>query len=176
MTLRLLLAAALAIAPGIAHAAEAPCLTTGEFSALIGYGMPAALGGTVDRCAKTLPADAFLRSDDAKAMIARYTAAKSTQWPRAKAAVLKMGNGSKSDAFGLLGAMPDPVLQTLADTFVAGLVASQLPIERCPVVNRMLSLLAPLPPETTAQAVGLAIGIGARAGQSRIGKVAICTP
>jgi len=171
-----LLAAALAIAPGIAHAAETPCLAPAEFSALIGYGMSSALSGTVERCAKTLPAEAFLRGPGAQTMIARYAAAKPAQWPRAKAAFLKLGNGAQTDAVGLLGAMADPTLQQLADTFVAGLVASQLPTEHCSVVDRMLALLAPLPPETTAQAVGMVIGIGARSGQARLGKIAICTP
>lgn len=174
-----MLAGALAMVPGLARAAEAPCLAPAEFSALVAYGMPGALAGTVDRCGKTLPADAFLRGDGARGMIARYDAARPAQWARAKAAFLKLGNGgngSASDAMGLLGAMPDATLQKLTDTFVAGLVVSQLPVERCPVVDRMLSILAPLPPETTAQAVSLAMGIGARAGQPRLGKVAICTP
>jgi hypothetical protein len=35
-------------------------------------------------------------------------------------------------------------------------------------------LLSPLPAESTAEVIGLAAGLGARAGQARLGKLAIC--
>ena len=56
--LRSALAIALALVPAALHAAEPPCLTTGEFTALAGYALPASIDGVARRCSAALPADA----------------------------------------------------------------------------------------------------------------------
>ena len=166
---------ALALVPGVARAAEPPCLSSAEFTALAGYGLPSAIAGTSQRCAATLPADAFLRTQG-PALIARYATAKPAMWPAAKAAFFKLGIAAPPEAMQMLRALPDASQQQLVDIFVAGIVAEKLPVEHCATFDRLLALLSLLPPESTAEAIGLAAGIGSRAGQARIGKIVICTP
>ncbi len=87
-----LAAAALTALPGIAAAAEPPCLTPAEFTALSSYALPSIITGTTQRCAATLPADAWLRRNGGQ-LAARYAAAKPAAWPGAKAAFLKLSAG-----------------------------------------------------------------------------------
>lgn len=170
----LIASALLAIAPGMVRAAE-PCLTPAEFSALVGFAMPGTIAGVAQRCGPALPADAFLRGP-AKGMIERYAAIKPTLWPGAKAAIGKLSMGAPTDISALLGQLPDPQQQQIVETMVTGMVAEKLPVARCPVLDRLLAILSPLPPQSTAEAIGLAIGLGSRAGQARVGKIVICTP
>jgi len=166
--------AMLAIAPGMVRAAE-PCLAPAEFSSLVGFAMPGTIAGVAQRCGPTLPEGAFLRGP-ARGMIDRYAAVKPSLWPGAKAAIGKLSASAPTDISALLGQLPDPQQQQIVETMVTGMVAEKLPIARCPVLDRLLAILSPLPPESTAEAIGLAIGLGSRAGQARIGKIVICTP
>ena len=62
----------------------------------------------------------------------------------------------------------------MADAFISGLVGQQLPTERCSVIDQLVRLLAPLPPENTAELIAVAAGLGARTGRARIGNFSIC--
>ena len=46
-------ALALAMVPGLAQAAEPPCLSPREFAALANYALPSVITGTASRCAAT---------------------------------------------------------------------------------------------------------------------------
>ncbi|HWU01548.1 MAG TPA: hypothetical protein VN222_02315 [Novosphingobium sp.] len=167
-------AAALATVPGVVRAAEPPCLTTGEFGALAAYGLPGMIEGVSRRCAAHLPAGAFLNTAGG-ALIARYSAAKPAAWPAAKAVLMKVSGNTPAAAL-LLSALPDHAQQQLVDTLLAGVVEEKFPAETCPMADRLFALLAPLPPENTAEVVGISIGLGARANQGRIGPVRLCMP
>ena len=166
-------AAVLAMVPGFAHAAEAPCLTAGEFTTLATYALPGLIGGTAQRCSASLPADSFLRQGGA-ALATRYAAIKPSVWPGAKAAFLKLTSAAGPDAAAMLNAMPDDNVQRLVDGCVTGRLAQDIPVERCAIIDRMLRLLSPLPPESTAEIIGLAVGLGSRIDQPHVGKIAIC--
>lgn len=175
--------AALAIAPGLARAAEPPCLQPAEFAALAGFALPSAINGASQRCTASLPADAFLRTG-AGAMATRYAGARSAAWPGAKAAFLKLGSAAEGDAAKLIGLLPDEALQQIVDAAIQAKVADTLPLERCATTDRLLLLLSPLPPENTAELIALAVSLGAgaegakgpatvaRAG--RLGKITVC--
>ena len=62
----------------------------------------------------------------------------------------------------------------LLDAFVAGAVSQQLPLQRCGAVDRVVELLSPLPPESTAELIALATGLGAQSGRARLGMIRIC--
>jgi hypothetical protein len=70
--------------------------------------------------------------------------------------------------------MPDAKLQPMVDALVEGLVAQQLPAERCRTIDTAISLLAPLPPQNTAELIALAVGLGSRSGGGKVGKLTIC--
>lgn len=159
--------------PGLAHAAEPPCLTPAEFTAVSSYAMPAIIDGTVQRCGASLSPDSFLRRKGPD-LVQRYAVLKPRAWPGAKAAFLKMSAGNGSDMANMLRSMPDTSLQPMLDAFVSGAVSQQLPMERCGTVNRVVELLSPLPPESTAELIALATGLGAQTGRARLGMIKVC--
>lgn len=173
-----LAALALCAAPVAAQAAgganAAPCLTSAEFTALSSYALPSIITGVSDRCAATLPADAWLRRNGGE-LAARYAEARPAAWPGAKAAFLKLGGGlGNAEATNLLKALPDSSLRPMVDTVISGMVGQRLPTDRCTAVDRLVRLLSPLPPESTAELIALAAGLGAKTGQAKVGTLAIC--
>jgi hypothetical protein len=85
-----------------------------------------------------------------------------------------MSMATNPDAAQLFATLPDDSLQPLADAALSGIVSAKIKPESCPVIDRALSLLAPLPAENTAELIALAVGLGAKAGEPRFGKFALC--
>lgn len=169
----LALAAALAAVPGIARAAEPPCLTATEFASLASYGLPSIIKGANDRCAAALPADAWLRRNGAQ-LSTRYAAAKPRTWPGAKAAFLKLSAGGDKQGAELIRGLPDPTQQLMLDGLIEGMVGQQLPTDRCATIDRVVRLLSPLPAENTAELIAIAVGLGAQTGRASVGKFRLC--
>lgn len=167
------LAAVLAFAPGLVQAAAPPCLTPGEFTALADYALPSIIGGAQQRCSTTLPPEAFLPRRGTE-LIQRYAGTKAEAWPSAKAAFLKLSATSNANADNLLRTLPDASLQQMADSLMSGLIAQHLPLDRCIVVDKAIGLLAPLPPQNTAELIALAVGLGTKAGTGKVGAIEIC--
>ncbi|MGE3691767.1 MAG: hypothetical protein AB7F98_10335 [Novosphingobium sp.] len=159
--------------PGVLRAAEPPCLTAREFAAVSSYAMPAIIDGTVQRCGASLSPDSFLRRKGAD-LVQRYAVLKPRAWPSAKPAILKLIGSNGGDVANMLRTMPDTSLQPMADAFVSGAISQKLPLQRCGAANRVVELLSPLPPESAAELIALAAGLGARSGQPRIGMITIC--
>ncbi len=172
---RLLSSAAIALAalPGIVSAAEPPCLTAGEFTSLASYGLPSIINGVTRRCAATLPAEAWLLHNGAE-LSARYAEAKPQAWPGARAAFMKLGKSGTSDATEAFRILPDTTQQLMVDGLIEGMVGQQLPPERCATVDRLVRLLAPLPPENTAELIALAAGLGSKVGGAKTGRFSLC--
>lgn len=166
-------AALLAAAPGMAQAAESPCLTPAEFTSLATYALPSVITGTTQRCSTALGPDAFLRRNGDR-LAASYSAGKASAWPGAKAAFLKISTSSNADANSLIRGMPDTSLQQMLDAAMAGMVGQKLPVERCPIVDSLVRLLAPLPPQNTAELIALAVGLGSKAGERKMGAINLC--
>lgn len=164
---------ALATLPGIATAAEPPCLTAAEFTALSSYGLPSIIRGTAQRCAATLPAKAYLRRNGAQ-LAERYAGAKPAAWPGAKAAFLKLSSGTNSEAAEVIRNLPDSTLQPMVDGLIEGMIEQRIPSDRCDAIDRVVRLLSPLPPESTAELIALAAGLGSRTGQAKVGALSIC--
>jgi hypothetical protein len=167
------LAALCAAMPGIASAAEKPCLTPAEFSSLAGYAMPAVIKGTKERCATKLAPSAFLNRDGDK-LFTRYSARKDKDWPAAKAAFLKMSADSPNDMAKMFKGMPDKSLQGVLDAMLEGMVAQQIPLERCATIDDFVRVLSPLPPQNTAELIALLVGLGSKAEEPKVGSLRIC--
>jgi hypothetical protein len=171
--LSLLAAAALLALPQVAMAAEPVCLTPREFTAMSTYALPSVIAGTSRACAAQLPDTAFLRRSGGD-LAARYAQGKDRAWPEARAAFLKMSMARDPGAAQLFTAMPDDALQQVADAAFAGIVAGQVKPGSCATIDRVVALLSPLPAENTAELIALAAGLGARSGEARVGKFALC--
>ena len=151
-----LAAALLAGIPQLANAAVPSCLTAVEFASLAQFALPSVITGATQRCAQALPGDAFLRRQGA-ALASRYGEGRGASWPQAKTAFLKLSANEKDDAAAMIRGMPDEAMQQMLLGMVEGLVGAQLPLERCATVDRVIALLAPLPPRNTA---GLIAALG----------------
>ena len=164
----------LALTPVAAQAAKSPCLSPAEFSSLAGYALPSVIKGTSKRCAPTLGATAFLRSDGDR-LATRYSANKGNTWPGAKAAFLKLSGSGNRDAGDILRKMPDEALQGMLDSVFEGLVAQEIPVERCSTIDSFIRLLSPLPPENTAELIALTVGLASHADKTaRVGQLELC--
>ena len=172
-----LCSAALLAGPQIAQAqgaaAGGACLTEQEFTALSTYALPSVIAGTARACATTLPASAYLRRSGGE-LAQRYAITKPRAWPQAKAAFLKMATSKDQGSAQLFAAMPDDTLQQVADAAFTGIVTGQVKPASCPMIDRVVGLLAPLPPENTAELLAVAVGLGSRSGQPRVGGLSIC--
>ncbi|MEW9855567.1 hypothetical protein [Novosphingobium sp. M1R2S20] len=163
-------AAMLATCPGLVHAAQ-PCLTAAEASSLTAYALPSAITGTAKRCVPNLGTNAFLPTGGAE-LAARYAVRKHQNWPAAKAAFLKMGAKDESSAF--LANMPDPSLQQMLDALIEGMVAQQIPLDRCAEIDRVVGLLAPLPAQNTAELLAVMFGLAGKTGKAKNDLFSIC--
>lgn len=170
---RLIAGMALALAPAMAHAADAACLSTGEFTALATYALPDVIAGTAQRCSASLPPHAFLR-DNGASLAQRYASARTTAWPGARAAFLKIAAPSEGDAAQLMQTLPDANLQQMLDALVSGIVARNVPVDRCDALDLMIHAVSPLPPQSTAEVIGLAVGLGSRTGRGKLGPITLC--
>jgi hypothetical protein len=168
-----LLPALLACAAEPALAAEPPCVSPGEFTALASYALPAAIGGVIRRCAPALPDGSFLATQG-PALVQRYAAEKPLAWPGAKAAALKIALGANPQAAGMARLMTDDQLQSIADTAIAAKVGEAMTPDRCMAADQLLHLLSPLPPASTAEIIALAVGLGSKAGEAKFGVVRVC--
>ncbi|MCJ2186316.1 hypothetical protein [Novosphingobium beihaiensis] len=159
----------LALAPGLAAAAEPVCLSRTEATSLVAYALPEAINGTVKRCAPVLPASAFLRQHGG-ALAARYATQKAKYWPDAKPAFMK---ALGPDAASTVGNLPDDTARQLADTFVEGFVSQQIALKSCTKLDIAIDLLSPLPPENTAGLIALTMEAASKA-EPKVGKIALC--
>ena len=167
------LALAPGIAPGIANAAEPPCLTAPEVSSIATFALPGVISGLEQRCSANLPANAYLTTSG-DALAQRYAMAKPTAWPPAKAAFLKLSAGAGGDAAAMLPLLPDDTLQQFVDTLAGSLVSQKVPSEHCGMVDQLVRLLAPLPPENIGDLLALAASRASKNGASPAGKFTIC--
>lgn len=172
-SLALVCSALLLALPQCAAAQSGACLTAREFTALSTYALPSAITGTSRTCAPALPADAYLRRSGAE-LAQRFAVAKPRAWPEAKAAFLKLASAQDQGSARLFAAMPDDALQQMTDAAVAGMISGQVKPDSCVTIDRALNLLAPLPVENSAELIAIAIGLGARSGQLRLGSLTIC--
>jgi hypothetical protein len=157
----------------MAAAAQQQCLTPAEASSLAAYALPAAITGTSKRCSPSLPPSAFLPRGGAE-LASRYAARRAQNWPAAKAAFFKIGGGAKDESSAMLKTLPDTSLQQMLDAIIEGMVAQEIPTEKCGQIDRIVGLLAPLPAQNTADLIAVVLGLAGKSGQAQTGKFSIC--
>ena len=140
--IRLALTMWLSVATG-AQAAPRPCLTTGEAETLVTVALPDVMRQAAVRCGAKLSAASPLRRPQGE-LLRRYDAAADAAWPAARAAIVKL---SDPLAAGLLDSQ---YARPLLGTMVGPLIAARLPLEECGMLDRLVALVAPLPPRNVA--------------------------
>lgn len=147
---RLALFPALALLATPPAAAQQRCLTAPEAEALALVTMPDIIRQTGVVCATRLPATSLLRQPDG-AFIARYDAAADKAWPAARAAIVKLSDPAIEALLGSDYARP------LLTTLISPLLVGRIAIGDCPVIDRLVTQLAPLPPKNTAGVIVTAL-------------------
>jgi hypothetical protein len=152
----LAVAAALIATPA---SAQRSCLSDAEAESLATVILPDVIRETGRLCQARLPARSLLRRTDGP-LIARYQAAADRAWPAAQQAIVKLSDPAVT--LLLASEYARPVLSSLIAPQIVGRIA----IADCPVIDRLVTLLEPLPPANTAGVIVTAI----RADQAKRGQ------
>ncbi|WP_294298128.1 hypothetical protein [uncultured Sphingomonas sp.] len=146
MPIRPLLAVAALLSASTAQAQAPTCIPQPEAEALFLALAPAMIGSVAATCAPTLPANALLRRP-VDQLTAKYTAESETAWPRAKEGARKL-LGSQG------GQMVDSELfRPMVTSMIAPMLAKEVKAKDCPNIDRVLTLIDPLPAKNTAALV-----------------------
>lgn len=163
---------AIAMTPCAAMAAQPVCITKAEATSLISYALPQAINGTAKRCAPSLPANSFLRTQGT-ALANRYAAQKGQYWVKAKPAFMKAMSAQNDGSSNMMAGLPDETLRQLADVFVEGFVSQRIATKSCKQLDLAIDLLSPLPPENTAGLIALTLDAAGSA-DPKLGKISLC--
>lgn len=155
MTQRASLVGAIALALGTAStaAAQAPvraCVTPAEAESLVLAVAPDLIRQTGVACATALPPTALIRQTDSR-LLGRYQAEADGAWTRASGALAKIA-GPEAEAFIQSGSA-----RTLIGALVAPAITGKIQPSDCPAIERVVTLLEPLPPKNTAALLVTAI-------------------
>ena len=141
MKLSAILMAAAAIASPVS--AQAQCITAPEAEAMTLVALPDIIRETGRVCAAQLPATSLVRNQSS-ALIGRYQGEADRAWPSARAAIVKLSDPAV-DAL-LDSEFARPLLTSLLVPQIVGRIAPR----DCGTIDRMVTLLQPLPPRNTA--------------------------
>lgn len=128
---------------GTAQAAERPCLASAEAEALATVALPDIIrqAGTV--CAPQLPATSLLRRPSSP-LLQRYDAEADRAWPAARASIIKLSNPAAN------ALLQSDYARPLLTSLVAPLIVGRIAVKDCSMIDRLVTLLEPLPPRNTA--------------------------
>ena len=143
-------AMALMMVAGPATAAERPCLTSGEAESLATVALPEIIRQTGTTCAAQLPTGSLLRRPNSP-MLGRYDAEADRAWPAARAAIVKL-----SDPTARLLLQSD-YARPLLSSLIAPMIVGRIALKDCGTIDRLVTLLEPLPPRNTAGVIVTAL-------------------
>ncbi len=133
----------LMLAAAVASPAPRPCLTQADAEAVALVALPEIIRQTGAVCAAVLPSASLVRRAQSS-LLQRYDAEAERAWPAARAAIVKL---SDPQADALLGSeFARPLLTTL----IAPLIVGRVAVKDCETIDRLVTLLEPLPPRNTA--------------------------
>lgn len=137
------------------------------------FALPSAIGGLIEHCSPSLPADGFLRSRG-PGLVAQYQVGRQAAWPRAKRALLQISGEKQDKTADLVRDLPDSALQPFVDGMIGGLIGKELKPGQCGLAERLMRLLSPLPPDNMVELVGLLVELGSKGSKAKPGGFALC--
>ena len=135
----------------LAAAQEPACLTEREVTSLVTYALPVVMDSTMKACRPQLSPQGYFATQGST-LVQRYAARKSTAWPEARAALVKLG-GNDAKMKDIVSSLSDEALQPFAEGMVSAIVTKGIKPSQCKAIERATRLLSPLPPENTAELV-----------------------
>ncbi|SOB87866.1 hypothetical protein SAMN06297144_3004 [Sphingomonas guangdongensis] len=159
---------ALGLAPA-ASAQTASCLPVREAEALVLNLGPTLIDATVTTCTPALPAGAYLRRSGAT-LSARFARQNDASWPLAKEALRKIVGPSGASL------LDSEIARSVVPAMVAPLVTQEIKAKDCPVIDRLLGQLDPLPAANTAALLVTVMQLAQAEQRTRPGQPRICPP
>lgn len=159
----------------IAHAATTAtdCLNEAEFGALVGYALPSVLDGAMTACRPHLAKDGFFATRGSE-FVNRYAARKSSAWPVAKTAFLKLGGAKDARMADTIRSLPDSALQPFVEAMVSELVGGEIKPDQCTAIERGVRILSPLPAENTAELITFVVVLADKPKTGKPSSIPIC--
>ncbi len=151
-------AASLAMQSAFAQTTPAPnCITPRDAQALISFALPEVINGVAAKCAPLNGPSSFLAASG-KTLAERYRPASEAAWPLAKPVIRQLAGAQA----GLIDLLPDESLKSFSASFAATGVVREIKPERCGDIDRVMRVVAPLPPENMSMLVGIMLEILSR--------------
>lgn len=149
MFIRPLITAAALLAASTTQAQAPACIPQREAEALFLALAPAMIGSVAATCAAALPPGALLRRP-AGQLTAKYAGPADAAWPTAREGLRKLLG---PDAAPM---MDSEMAKPMITAMIAPLLAKEVKAKDCPHIDRILTLIDPLPARNTA---GLLVAI-----------------
>jgi hypothetical protein len=118
------------------------------------YSLPLLFDGYLTRCSGTLDPAGYANSN-ARKLRAKFSQGAADAWPAARTLVLEMAEGEAAGSTDLIGNMPDDALRPFVDGLIPSMIAQEIELEQCEVIERVLELFDPMPADNLAGMVGL---------------------
>jgi hypothetical protein len=148
-----------------AEAAARPCVTPAEAWGLVLFIAPDAIKAVGETCTSVLPADALLRQTSG-AFIDKYRAEQDSAWPSAKAALAKIGGDEMKPA------LENDTFKPMIGSLVAPMITKDIKPKDCTQINRIVTLIAPLPPSNAAELIVTLMQLGGE--KKETSKLPVC--
>lgn len=150
-----------------AAAQPAKCVAPADAEALIIIMMPDLIGQLNAKCHSTLPDTAFLKQG-AMDYADKYRAEAEAAWPGAKRAVSVLGGDE------IQPMLDTEMAKSMVPAMMAPIVIGELKTADCPMADRALALIEPLPPRNAAGLFIFFAQIGARTDAESASAFPIC--
>ncbi|TKD50457.1 hypothetical protein [Sphingomonas baiyangensis] len=156
-----------------ATASAQTCVSQREAEALFLYVAPELIREAGRVCAPSLPAASPLRQPSG-ALIAKYRAEADGAWPLAKSAFAKLSGAGASELGGLAQLLDSQFARPAAAPMMAQMIAAGIRADDCPLIDRAMTLIEPLPARNAAGLAAIAFDLAGREDRGRAMAVRIC--
>ena len=156
-----LFAAAIVALPAqaIAQTAATSCLAPAEVRALATFSMPSVLNGLIANCTAHVGSRSFMATQG-PSLVAAYAGGKDAAWPAARKAFFRLadsGKPSDKEMAAAVARLPDSALQPFVEGMIGSLIGSKLKPGQCVMADKLMRLLAPLPPANMTELVSTVV-------------------
>lgn len=160
MIIRSFIAATALVAATSAHAQTTACVPQREAEALFLALAPAMIGSVAATCATTLPPGALLRRSVGP-LTAKYAAESEAAWPAAREGLRKLVGPDGAQM------VDSELARPMVTAMIAPLLAKEVKAKDCPNIDRILTLIDPLPAKNTAALIVALLDISGKGKEAR---------
>ncbi len=154
-----------------AKAVDLPCVKEADLADAVVYAVPSLIGAFQAKCGPSLPASGFMKTHGTR-LASEYAARQSAAWPGAQRLLLQLTAAGAADSRNtmaeIIAGLPADTLRPFVDAMIQQEVSKKIPATECGNIERGISYLAPLPPESMGGLVSFIVRMAA------IKKPAIC--